>query len=87
LSFGASFIGCASPFWGEYGKKIDNDFRFRESGGIPPPLIYAFHRFSVHVRSQIFEFAALARKILSAWNLRLSKSWSYLNNQDGGIEK
>jgi len=40
----------------------------------PLPLIYAFHRFSVHVRSQIFEFAALTRKILSAWNLRFSKS-------------
>src|SRR5438552_2396015 len=39
-----------------------------------PPLIYAFHRFSVSVRSQIFEFTALTRKILSAWYLRLSKS-------------
>src|SRR5439155_20245665 len=38
------------------------------------PLIYAFHRFSVHVRSQIFEFAALTRKIVSAWYLRLPKS-------------
>src|SRR5712691_6852291 len=40
----------------------------------PLPLIYAFHRFSLHVRSQIFEFTALTRKILSAWDLRFSKS-------------
>jgi hypothetical protein len=36
-------------------------------GWYPPPLIYAFHRFSVHVTSRIFEFTALTRKILSAW--------------------
>jgi len=56
--------------------KIDNDFRFGNRVVYPHtlPLIYAFHRFNVHVRSQIFEFAALTRKILSAWHLRLSRA-------------
>jgi len=58
----------------EYGKKIDIDFRFGNRVVYPLPLIYAFHRFSLHVRSQIFEFTALTRKILSAWDLRFSKS-------------
>lgn len=61
-------------FTEEYGKKIDIDFRFGNRVVYPLPLIYAFHRFSVSVRSQIFEFTALTRKILSAWYLRLSKS-------------
>jgi len=61
-------------FTEEYGKKIDIDFRFGNRVVYPSPSIFAFHRFSVGAKSKIYEFAALTRKILSAWYLRFSKS-------------
>ena len=43
----------------EYGKKIDNDFRFGNRVVYPSPLIYAFHRFSVRLRSKILSLQDL----------------------------
>jgi len=49
-------------FMEEYGKKIDNDFRFGNRVVYPLPLIYAFHRFSVRLRSKILSLQDLHAK-------------------------